>query len=211
MEYSSFRYLWPPRPEKAIPREMLGFYANRGWVAQCKMNGTCSVLAISPERQIFAMNRHEDEHKLWQPKPAHLQDFVKLPGKGWYVFVAELLHSKVPGIRDVNYVHDILVADGVQLAGTRFDQRQERLSWLLLNRKRGKSREMLTHWEITPTLWLAKNYVNGFGDLFDRLDRPEHEGLVLKNPAGTLSMCLREGDNSGWQVKCRRPHKNYSF
>ncbi|CAM6055322.1 unnamed protein product [Sphagnum tenellum] len=86
------------------------------------MNGTASVLAISPDRQIVAMNRHREEHKLWTPTAANIADFAKLPGKGWYVFVAELMHSKVPGIKNVNYVHDILVADGKHLTGETFEK-----------------------------------------------------------------------------------------
>jgi hypothetical protein len=40
---------------------------------------------------------------------------------------------------------------------------------------------------------------------------PEDEGFVFKNPKAPLVACLTARANSGWQVKCRRPHKNYSF
>ena len=132
-------------------------------------------------------------------------------GKGWYVFVAELLHSKVPGLRNINYVHDVLVADGILLVGETFSARQDRLATLLLKGKKGKAREMLTHWELSPTLWLAKNFHGDFRTIFDKMVRPEQEGLVLKNPNAPLTTCLRQTDNSAWQVKVRRPHKNYSF
>jgi len=211
MEYLEYSYLWPPRPEKAIPLELVGFYEKRGWSSQIKMNGTGNVLAISPERKIVAMNRHNATHKLWTPTAANEADFAKLPGNGWYVFVAELLHSKVPGIRDVNYVHDVLVADGHYLVGESFADRQLRLSSLLLQGKKGKSRELLTHWEISPTLWLAKTFVGGHRALYEKLDRPEHEGIVLKNPKAPLVMCLKQTDNASWQVKIRKQHKNFSF
>jgi len=211
MEYSNYTYLFPPRPEKAIARDFIGFYEKRSWVAQVKMNGTCSVLAINPQKQIVAMSRHKTEHKLWTPTEENNLDFSKLPGKGWYVFIAELMHSKIPGIRNVNYVHDVLVDNGDYLVGETFWKRQERLEKLLLKRRRGKSRELLTHWEISPTLWLAKNHEGGFYELFEKLNRPEHEGLVFKNPNAPLAMCMKEDSNTNWQVKCRKLNKNFSF
>lgn len=209
MRFENYSYLWPPRPEQAIARQLVGFYEKRGWVAQVKMNGTCNVLAVSPDRKIVAMNRHNASHKLWTPTKENVADFAHLPGHGWYVLLSELLHSKVPGIRNVNYVHDILVADGEHLTGMSFEDRQKLLSDLFLKGKKGKAREFLSHWEISPTLWLAKTHLDA-GMLFDKLERPEHEGIVLKNPTAPLEMCLRPTDNSGWQVKMRKPHKNYS-
>lgn len=213
MKFDKYSYLWPPRPDKAIARNFLSFYERRGFVGQIKMNGTCNVLGVSPDRQILAKTRHGPtaDHKLWSPIPETAVDFSKLPGKGWYVFVAELMHSKVPGIRNVNYVNDILVADGEFLFGSTFTARQEILFNLLLKGRKGKSKEMLSHWEISPFLWLAKTFTNGFGDIFDSLNRPEHEGIVLKDPKALLALCNKKDSNSMWQVKIRRPHKNYTF
>ncbi|RYF04688.1 MAG: hypothetical protein EOO77_29310, partial [Oxalobacteraceae bacterium] len=65
MIYEKFSYLYPPRPEKAVPRALLGYYEKRGWVAQAKKNGTCNVIAVSPEGKLHCMSRHNDQHKLW--------------------------------------------------------------------------------------------------------------------------------------------------
>jgi hypothetical protein len=202
MKFDSYTYLYPPRPEKAIPSSLLHFYETRQYLAQAKMNGTNNVLAISPERKIVAMSRHKEEHKLWTPTISNEYDFFKLPGAGWYVFGAELLHSKVAGLRNINYLHDIYVNNGDYLVGTTLADRQKLLQSLIMKGKRSKAREFLTHWEISPTLWLAKNHYGDFQMLYDKLDRPEHEGLVLKNPDSRLTHC---------QIKCRKAHKNYSF
>ncbi len=209
MRFDSYTYLWPPRPEQAVQRQMMGFYQQRGFVAQAKMNGTCNVLAVSPDKHIVAMSRHNAPHKLWTPTSKSSAAFAALPGKGWYVFVAELMHSKVPGIKDVNYVNDVLVADGEYLVGTNFMDRYKRLKSLFL---RGGEGETRSHHVINANTWLAKTYMGGnFGMLFDALDRPEIEGLVLKNPEATLAMCLKPAANSHWQVKIRRQTKNYGF
>jgi hypothetical protein len=211
MKYHTFSYLYPPRPDNAIPPNMLGFYEQRGYVCQLKKNGTGNVMAISPDRQIIAMNRHHDVHKLWTPDEITRRAFLDLPGDGWYYLVAELLHSKVIGMRHINYINDILVADGEYLIGTTFAQRQNLLAALFPN--------AVTHIDggykvIDANTWLAVNHKSGFAALFDALGRkkqPEDEGLVLKNPNAKLAYCTTAKSNSSWQVKCRISTKNYSF
>jgi len=41
MIFEQFQYLYPPRPEKAVQRPFLGFYQDRGFLAQAKKNGRC--------------------------------------------------------------------------------------------------------------------------------------------------------------------------
>lgn len=212
MKYERFEYLWPPRPnsKRAVPPSGpmgLSFYEKRGWVGQYKKNGTCNLIAVSPDKKLVTMNRHKEDHKLWNPTPGSSAAFKKLPGKGWYVFVAELLHSKVPGIRDTNYIFDVLVADGKYLVGTTFEERQEILADLFPKHRS----ETESHRVIDDHTWVAKLLRGNFEEIFNRLHRPEDEGLVLKNPKGKLELCSRESTNTLWQVKCRRPHKNFSF
>jgi hypothetical protein len=208
MRFDSYDYLWPPRPENAIPRPMISYYERRGWVAQAKKNGTCNVLAVAPNRALHCMNRHKAEHKLWSPTAASSACFRDLPGHGWYVFVAELLHSKVEGIRDTNFIHDILVADGRYLVGMTLDERQDLLADLFLT---GPVEERAGHYVLNERTWLAKNERGDFMAFFDRLNRPEDEGIVLKDPKSKLALCLKPSSNAAWQVKSRRVHKNYTF
>jgi hypothetical protein len=213
MRFENFEYLWPPRPDskRAVPPTGvmgLRFYENRGWVGQYKKNGTCNVIAVSPTKKIVAMNRHKEDHKLWSPTPASSAAFKKLPGKGWYVFVAELLHSKVTGgPRDTNYIFDVLVADGVYLVGKTFMERQAILAEIF---PKAKS-ETYSHRVIDNNTWVAKLLTGDFEATFEGLTAPEDEGLVLKNPKGKLELCSRQSANTLWQVKCRKAHKNFSF
>ena len=110
----------------------LPLYEARGYVAQYKKNGQANVMAISPDRQIIAMNRHNEKHRQWQPSGATQTAFNDLP-RGWYVFCAELLHAKVKAIRDINFIHDVLVANGEHLTGTTFADRQTILADLFPN------------------------------------------------------------------------------
>lgn len=204
--YEEFRYLWPPRPEQAIARPMFSFYERSGWICQLKLNGACSVIFVPPNREMFAWGRHNEPHKAWQANDASRSAFRNLPGEGWYVFVAELMHSKVPGIRNINYIFDILVNDGDYLVTTTLAERQAMLTNLFETHE-----TTLSHHVIDDNTWLVRNYTEGFEELFDSLDRPEYEGLVFKNPKAKLAYCEKEGGNTKWQVKHRKPHKNFTF
>lgn len=207
--YEEFSYLWPPRPDNKISKTLLAYYESQGWVAQAKLNGTCNVMAVAPDRKtIKAMSRHNDDHKLWAPSAHTASPFKNLPGDGWYVFVAELMHSKIQGMRDINYIHDVLVADGEYLVGKTWAERQAILQSLFTVSVKGST---IDHYVIDDHTWLVRNHAKGFSALFEKLGDEMHEGLVLKNPNAKLDRCSREKSNSGWQVKCRKPHKNYGF
>lgn len=210
MNYQSYQYLYPPRPENAIMPVSLPLYEARGYVAQFKKNGQSNIMAISPDRKIIAMNRHGQQHRQWQPSEATQAAFNDLRG-GWYVFTSELIHAKVKVLRDINFIHDILVADSQHLTGTTFAERQTILADLFphaVDHISGGYRVIDQH------TWLAKNYQTGFARLFQGIAerrQAEDEGLVLKNPKARLALCLGERSNVKWQAKCRLPTKNYSF
>lgn len=215
-KYTTFAYLWPPRPEKPVPVNFLNFYRKRGWVAQYKKNGTCSDIFVSPTKDVTAMTRHNDEHKQWSPSKKSSAPFKGLSGGGWYVFVGEVLNNKVPGYKDIIYVFDILVADGNYLVGMTYEDRQELLKTLFLT---GDEAEEYSHYVISDNVWLAKNFTEKFKKMWTECDEaantsdgaPLDEGLVLKDPKSTLNLCTKQKSNSGWQVKCRISHKNYGF
>jgi hypothetical protein len=207
MDYSDWQFLYPPRPDIAIPKALLGSYEKDGWVAQVKLNGTCSVMGIAPHRgSMKAWNRHGETHSAWQPSSINLNAFQNLPGDGYYVFVAELLHSK-GNYKNINYIHDILVADGDFLLGYTMTERQDLLQSLFPTEDTGS----VSHTVIDDNTWLVKNHTTGFSSLFDNLDDDAYEGLVMKQPNKALAFCLKEKSNSDGQVKCRRPSKNYHF
>jgi hypothetical protein len=202
MNYAEYQYLWPPRPEQKIARPQLSYYENKGWWAQKKKNGTCT-LVFARGAQVIFKTRHNDDHKLWSPKREHISFFAG--PKAWNVYVAELLHSKVAGgPKDQLYIFDVLVSNGDYLVGSTFADRQV----LLHDRFEGKDEGDQVR--VSPYVTIAKCFDEGFAQMFDNL-APEDEGLVIKNPLAPLKPCYKPDSNAGWQVKCRIPHKNYSF
>jgi hypothetical protein len=204
MRYDAYSYLWPPRPDNAIPRGTLGFYERRGYWAQVKKNGTCTVIFARADEVIF-MTRHNDTHRSWAPLADHRAFFAGRPQ--WNVYVAELLHSKTPTIRHHLYLFDVIVADGEHLVGQTFAARQE----LLAERfPRVEGIAGVGVVPVGPYASRAVNYVSRLEDVWREL-RDEDEGLVLKSPDAPLAPCFTATANGSWQVKCRRSTKNYSF
>ena len=151
--------------------------------------------------------RHGEAHKGFEPKEEMLKPFKSLPGKGWYVFVGELLHSKTPNIKDTFYVYEILVMDGKKLVGTKYKDRYQMLK-LLLNDVQGETDQ---YYIINNNVWLAKCFISGFKEMFDNLKNKEDEGLVLRDVEATMRDCLSKTSNVKWLVKCRKSTKNYGF
>lgn len=204
--YTDWSYLYPPRPTQAIPNAMLGFFERKSFFAEIKKNGTCTVLGLAPDKQVFAFTRHNDRHKLWIPdvnSPA-LRALKTLPDK-WFVFAGELLHSKGTGHKDTLYLFDLLVADSLRLEGTTRIARKERLFKMF-----PLTSGPLSHDFVDERLWLAKPILSDFKQIWDSLEDPEDEGLVLKDPWAILESCGSPDANSGGQVKCRFRTKNYS-
>lgn len=219
--YDEYRYLWPPRPEGKIPLDMIAFYERRGWVAQVKKNGTLTVIFVRGPEVIFK-TRHNAEHKLWTPQAEHFALFQRQPtGSGgvrfpvldlpekWSVYVAELLHSKTPHIKNHLYLFDVLVKGGEDLVGATFNERQAILRSLFPAEGGGRLGARPVRGS-NGLLSVATNYFDGFRAVMAGLGA-EDEGIVLKNPNAPLRACLTPDANAGWQVKCRKPHKNYSF
>lgn len=205
MEYTEYQYLWPPRPDNKIPKTSLGFMIKQGYAAQVKKNGTCTVIFCCKDVVIFK-TRHGDgeDHKAWKPKAEHVEFFKNRSDK-WNVYVAELLHSKTPHIKDQLYIFDKIVHEGVQLVGKTFDERQEILlaDWPHLKDEGDQIR-------VGQYVSIAKVFYEGFDELWKKL-KAEDEGLVLKRRTAKLERCIRQTSNNAWQVKCRRPHTNYTF
>jgi hypothetical protein len=204
MIYDTYKYIFPPRSNMSIPSTMLATFEKRGWIAQVKKNGTNSVIFVSPEREVFAKGRHNNDHKLWEFDDNTRKPFIKLPGKNWWVFNAELLHSKTKNVKNTNYIFDVLVADGKYLVGTTYLQRFD----ILLETFKSFKHEW-GYKAIDDSTFLAHNMTNDFIGAFKSLNTDEDEGLMLKNPSGLLT--LQSGTNASWMVKCRRGHKNFGF
>jgi len=220
MRYEGYNYLYPPRPDKAIPDNMLHFYEQRGWVGQMKKNGTCTVVFVSPDGDVTYKTRHNDDHKMWAPTERSQKVFENLPQNGWHVFVCEVLHNKTSIVKDTVYIFDILVWNGDLLVGKSFTERMDLLKEIfgIQEDENVVALSDNSHYVLNSNAWLAKTIEGGFEQIMRVANNqkppegaPLDEGIVLKNPKAKLEMPGRAKSNSKWQVKCRIAHKNYDF
>lgn len=214
MEYINYEFLFPPRPETALPSSLLKMYERKGWIAQFKKNGTGGTIAISPDKQFTCKTRHGDNHKLWQIDNYIKGELIRLfPEKCWIYLICEVMHSKTKTVKNTIYIHDILVFNNEFLFDTTFIERQEKI--LNPHLKDKAISETISHYvcDKAGQIWFAKLHDQGFSGLFFGIeDQTIDEGLVLKNPQGKLASCNKEVNrNKIWQVKFRHAKKNYSF
>lgn len=203
--YNSFSFFRPPRPEIKIPPGMLTRYEDGPWIAQAKMNGTYNIIGVSPDKTLHCLKRDGCKHRNWQPTRETIEAFQSLPGDGWYVFCAELMNDKTPHIKNINYIHDLIVDDGQMLVGSVYLERYNRLVELLKPRKSENP-----HYDVVDArTWIATLFSKvGLRKVYDSIiKQPEIEGLVLKNTETHLSVT----NMSQGMVKVRKPTKNYGF
>lgn len=211
MKYNSYRYIFPPRPQNAVPSTDLGYYDDGGFIAQPKLNGS-NCLIFTDGVKVIKMNRHNDRLTRFELKDDEILSLYKGTG-GWTVLNGEYLNKNKSDETRKSFNHkfvifDILVNDGDYLIGKTFEQRIH-----LLDEMFGKNEcEKNYLWGISDNVYRVKSYENNFNMLFDTLTPIDLiEGLVLKRKNARLEMGNTELNNTKSQIKARKPTLNYKF
>lgn len=207
--YSSFKYIFPPRPETVASPDHVKVVEG-SHLAQPKLNGSCAVLATDGKEFHF-MNRHKEEfkNKLLIPK----EELLGLHrGSGWTYLVGEYLNKSQKGVDGKVFngkfvVFDILVKDSKWLVGTTFEERQALL---------GEIYQTIEHdgWirKITNYCFVVNTFKSDFVEKWKEIvDIEVYEGMVFKRAQGKLETAFSARNNTGWQLKVRKPTKNYSY
>lgn len=213
--YNDFRYYFPPRPEVKSPTSGLATYERMGFIGQPKLNGSCSELFTNSSLHTDSshmrfMGRHQET---FARELIPREDLAALhKGQGWQVLVGEYMNkSKKDGngktFNGCLVLFDILVHKGQYLTGTNFLERQELLDTLFPTSPYDKWID-----QVSKNVYRVKNFKSNFVILYNEIVQIDmYEGWVLKRPSGILEAGLRPGNNTGWQLKIRKPTKNYSY
>lgn len=219
--YSEFRYIYPPRAEVKIPPALLSQYEQQGqfW-AQPKYDGSCSLLFVEPGGNWKLYNRHNEQLTLMD-KTIEFAALNPFPDRH-LVLAGEYLNKSKKGENGLVLNHafviwDLLVVDNTYLIDTTFEQRVGYLEEMYGNSKSAVTTRQFTmfdHLHITgiDKVYRAPIYTGAFEMVYNRLVKTElYEGLVLKRINAPLTNGSSSANNSHWQLKCRRQHKNYKF
>ncbi len=208
-EYTSFKYIYPPRPAIKAPSTALKTYERMGFIAQPKLDGSYGVLFMQANF-VKLMGRHNNLFARNILKESDLTSLYR--GPGFTVLTGEYMNKSQRDVKGKPFngfvIFDILVYNGKHLIQSTFKERQELLDTLYPDYH---DNDQFTV-SLGNNMYRAKNFNEGFDELWKEAVKIEmYEGFVLKRPDGILENGIREANNTGWQLKIRKPTKNYSF
>jgi hypothetical protein len=212
MNYSTQRYIYPPRPKNAIPDSELSSWDDGTLIGQPKINGSNCVLFTNGER-VLTMNRHNQRLTNFRISDDEVFNLYKCKKGEWLVLNGEYLNkSKMDENRQVfNHkliIFDLLVLNNDYLVGKTFGERITMLDELYGT---NDSEKDYLH-SISDNVYRVKSYNNNFKPLFDRLMQIDMiEGLVLKRRNARLEIGNTEDNNTKSQIKARKKTKSYKF
>jgi hypothetical protein len=207
-DYSTPSYIYPPRPATVAPPTGIGTYERMGFIAQPKMNGSCAVLFLDGSSSKL-MGRHNNT---FAREIINREDLKRLHrGAGWMVLVGEYMNKSQKDSKGKPFngfvIFDILVLNGKHLVGTTFLERQQMLDSLYVSKPYDDYID-----SVGSSAFRARNFRTDLKGVWEKLTKVQmYEGFVLKRPDGILENGFRESNNTGWQLKIRKPTKNYKY
>jgi ATP-dependent DNA ligase len=219
MNYQTFNYIYPPRPEYKIPPQELINYDNGKYIAQPKYNGSCAMV-FTNGKDLHVFNRHKEP----LTKVSKEIEFIKLAKTGnWFVYAGEYLNKGKLGEdgmkeKDKFIIWDVIVWDGKYLVGETLQSRLNLLEYIypcnpaiIDNTGRLELYEHICCTEFKG-IYKAPTYNDNFLELYNSIVKTDlYEGLVLKKHNSKLAFSFQQLNNHDWQVKCRKTTKIYNF
>lgn len=212
MLYTKATYIYPPRAEVAGNPKWINRYDNGQYIGQIKYNGSACVVLMDNGKQEY-WNRHRQMMKG--------VDISSLELMGTNIIVGEWLNKNQEGENEIRkgfVIWDILVYQSNYLIGQTFQQRLNLLHTIFPSvvteidkdgKLVGHEFQMKTQF---PDVYLAASFMGDFQTVFsEAIQYPLYEGLVLKKADAKLDFGYTSANNAGWQVKFRKPTKNYTF
>lgn len=241
MKIKSTRYIYPPRPQSAIPREAANQYADYGWIAQLKYNDARALVKYLPsptgnanDVPVELWGRHGEkfrnyttpEHLITELREVHKK--LGLNPNEWSLLDGGLLDFKHEAIRDTIIIWDILVKDGDHLTGTTYQSRYDIIAAITngdwyYHPPHGKHEPLNLGRRITDNIFMPINWpADTWDEAWDLVTRanapyiekgkgPVLEGLVFKDSEGILENAWKEQNNSAWLGRSRVTTGRHAF
>lgn len=208
--------IFPPRAEVLTDREHLQQYDNGAYLAQPKLNGACAILQLSGNGESKMWSRHNAI--LSNVKDLNFSELYNGNG-GEMLLAGEYLNkNKVGQNGPFNHkfvIWDILKYNGKPLVGSTVMERVDMLNGLYASmsawvNEAGQYVQEDYMYRISENIYWVTSYANGFVNLYDNLLKIDlMEGLVLKRLNAKLAPGFNQKNNTDWQIKIRKPTKNY--
>lgn len=230
-------YIYPPRPTAAVPRDQTQIYAEFGWIAQFKYNDSRCMVKLRADGTIELWNRHAERFRSYNAPIQLVEQLEEIHGKlgtkEYHLLDGGLLEQKHKAIKGTIVIWDILVHKGEHLVGTTYTERyqllQNKLSahsdWEYAFYHSPRDRtvftlgDKITEDTFIPTNWRPEEW-NECWRIIDTINAPFLstgeagpllEGLVYKDPNGTLQFGLKPDNNSTWLGRSRVKTGRHEF
>jgi ATP-dependent DNA ligase len=210
MNYNNYRYIFPPRPQNAMPPKDINRFDNGAMLAQPKMNGS-NCLIFTDGEHINVMNRHGQNLTNFLLDKEEILNMYN--GTGWMIINGEYLNKSKRDENGVVFNHklvifDLLVHNGKYLVGKTFEERVNLLSGIYGTNKSEKD----YLYKYSDNVYCVKTYYDNFECIFNELIKIDViEGLVCKRKSAKLELGTTSTNNTKSQIKFRKPTKSYRF
>jgi len=230
------RYIWPPRPDAAIPRDETDFLKGSTWIAQLKYNDSRCLVKYLPDNTVELWNRHGEKFRSYTcpdwlaEQLLEVRFLLGLAPNEYHLLDGGLLDAKHRAIKDTIVVWDVLVDSGMYQVGTTYRDRYEkyfgahtrqRPFWNFSHQDYEKSHTF--GFALTKNTFFPSNHKHQTWDeLWERVHAvnkpwlnmgvgPLLEGLVFKDLSGKLKRAYREKNNQHWVMRSRVATGRHAF
>jgi len=207
--------LYPPRPKGRMRFSELPGYEKTGqWLAQRKFNGTRTLVYVNGDDVRLQSREGDGKHERFQLSQSLKEEILllDLDRSKEYWLDGEILDSKTKNLayKDKIVFFDILQEGEYFFGAPTLLERYEILNRICRYPQEKEPGGLAL--KSTENLWLAENFFSDFiGRFHDFIDRDEIEGLVLKKRNSVIDNIGAKYYEIHWQIRCRKPHKNYNF
>lgn len=231
MQIKTTQYIFPPRPKTCIPKSNISIMQTLNWEAQYKYNGVRILIKYLPsptgqvkDTPIQLWNRHGDRlwsytiHEDLHQQLLNLSEHLQISTLETSILDGELIDSKHKALKDTIAIWDILVKNSKHLIGTTYKERYDMITPTNNNYTfKAPHGNFTIGKKYSKDILRPENYNhkhwNNMWDLVDNINKPYKtkngtlapliEGLVFKNPHGTLEPGWNNNNNSDWQCRSR--------
>lgn len=207
-------YVYPPRPKGRITPGELGVYEQtREWVVQRKFNGDRVPIHVTPDRKVIFWNRHHKRFARFNASKKIVDQVLALnlvPGAEYWLDGELMNRTTESPYKDKIVLYDVLFAGRYLFGSPTLEERYTLLTEFCGNPTVLEPINGIAL-QISDDLMLAETWDMDFVTHFqEKIDLPEIEGLVLKKPKSVIDSLGTKEYEVTWQLRCRKPSKNYN-
>lgn len=209
------RILYPPRPSGRMQPIDLSMYEKSGkWIVQRKFNGTRTLIHVFGQH-VCLQSRHGGPHKQFQLSSQLKKEILSLnlDSSLEYWLDGEILDAKTknPQYKDKIVLFDVLQCGEYLFGAPNLLARYDILKDICRNPQELEP-SLGIALKVSDNIWLSQNFNEKFVDRFkDFIRCDEIEGLVLKKKDSVIDNIGAKEYEITWQIRCRKPTKNYGF